>query len=54
MSIFSRHQSDSTTKKTNIQDTHGYVYDVILDETHPKAIDSSYIGAIIFRIFSIF
>jgi hypothetical protein len=50
MSIFSRHQSDNTSTKSSTQDTHGYVYDVILDEMHPKAVDSSYIGAILFRL----
>jgi len=50
MSLFHRHQSQSTTTKRSTQDTHAFVYDIILDETHPKAIDSSYIGAIIFRI----
>jgi hypothetical protein len=50
MSIFHRHQSVSTTTKRSSQDTHAFVYDIILDENHKKAIDSSYIGAIIFRI----
>lgn len=50
MSIFQRHQTISTTTKRSTQDTHAFVYDVILDETHPKAVDSSYVGAIIFRI----
>jgi hypothetical protein len=50
MSIFQRHQSDNTSRKSSLQDTHAYVYDVILDETHPKATDSSYIGAIVFRL----
>lgn len=49
MSIFSRHQSQSIRTRGNQQDTHAYVYDVILDDTHPRAIDSSYVGAVIFR-----
>ena len=50
MSIFHKHKPDSSTTKRSSQDTHAFVYDVILDETHKRAVDSSYVGAIIFRI----
>jgi hypothetical protein len=49
MSFWNKHESPVSKQRGNQQDTHAYVYDVILDETHARAVDSSYVGAVIFR-----